>query len=528
MFFLRGLIVSVLLAAASGAAERPNVLLAIADDWSYGHAGGYGCDWVETPNFDRVASEGVLFRNHYTPNAKCAPSRACLLTGRNSWQLEDAANHVPFFPAKFRGYPEALKDAGYIVGWTGKGWSPGVAKRADGAPRSLTGKGWNERLEEPPTSGISPNDYASNFADFVAAAGDTPWCFWYGALEPHRGYEYGTGARLGGKSIGDIDRVPAYWPDDDVVRNDMLDYALEVEHFDQHLGRMLRTLEEQGELDNTLVIVTSDHGMPFPRVKGQAYVDSNHIPLAIRWPAKITKPGRTVDDYVRMIDLAPTILVAAGVTPEASGMAPITGKSLAPLLEADRSGQINPGRDHVVIGKERHDIGRPHDAGYPIRGIVTQKWLYVHNYETDRWPAGNPETGYLNCDASPTKTKVLDAWGTDGNHLWRLSFGKRSADELYDLTSDGDCVHNLAANPQHGETLKKLKERMEAELTADGDPRMAGRGAEFDAYPYANAANRGFYKRFEQGERPPAKWVAPSDFRPEQNPDPTPQSRRDR
>ncbi len=89
-------------------AKRPNILFAIADDWSYGHASAYGSTWVKTPAFDRVAREGLLFTRAYTPNAKCAPSRACLLTGRNSWQLKEAANHFPFFPSEFKTYAEAL------------------------------------------------------------------------------------------------------------------------------------------------------------------------------------------------------------------------------------------------------------------------------------------------------------------------------------------------------------------------------------------------------------------------------------
>src|ERR671923_314915 len=82
--------------------SRPNILFAIADDWSFGHAGAYGARWVRTPAFDRVAREGLLFSRAYTPNAKCAPSRSILLTGRHSWQLDEAANHVPFFPSKFK------------------------------------------------------------------------------------------------------------------------------------------------------------------------------------------------------------------------------------------------------------------------------------------------------------------------------------------------------------------------------------------------------------------------------------------
>lgn len=295
-------------------ATRPNILFAIADDWSYGHAGAYGARWTNTPAFDRVAREGVLFTRAYTPNAKCAPSRAIILTGRNSWQLEEAANHIPFFPAKFRTWAEAIGAHGYFTGVTAKGWAPGVANDASGKPREMAGHPFNQHRTRPSASGIADNDYAANFADFLnAAPRDQPWSFWYGALEPHRAYEYGSGVKKGGKKLSDIERVPDYWPDNEIVRNDMLDYAYEVEHFDQRLARMLALLEARGQLDNTVVIATSDHGMPFPRVKGQAYQSSNHVPLAIMWKRGIRVAGRTVDDYVSFADLAPTLIELAGL-----------------------------------------------------------------------------------------------------------------------------------------------------------------------------------------------------------------------
>ncbi len=491
----------------------PNILLALADDWGYGHAGAYGCRWVKTPAFDRVAREGILFTHAYTPNAKCAPSRACILTGRNSWQLKAACNHVCFFPPQFKTYAEALSERGYFVGKTCKGWAPGVARDADGRPRVLDGKSFDARKAPPPARGIGGNDYAGNFEDFLEAVPKgIPWCFWYGSIEPHRGYEFGSGAARGGKKISDVDRVPGYWPDGEVVRNDMLDYAFEVEHFDRHLGRMLESLERRGMLEDTLVVVTSDHGMPFPRCKGQAYDSSNRVPLAIMWKRGIGNPGRTVDDYVSFIDLAPTFVELAGLKWEETGMAPAAGRSLVEIFRAGKGGRVVQSRDHVLIGKERHDVGRPNDWGYPIRGIVKDGWLYLHNFETARWPAGNPETGYLNCDGGPTKTDILNARRRDpADRCWALCFGRRPAEELYDLGKDPDCLENLAGRSEHGDRRDSLRKLLFGELKAQEDPRMLGRGGVFEAYHYAGG-ERGFYERYMKGERPRAGWVNPSDF----------------
>ncbi|MGI9176074.1 MAG: sulfatase-like hydrolase/transferase, partial [Rhodothermales bacterium] len=270
--------------SAATAPERPNILFAIADDASFPHFGAYGATWVRTPAFDRVAAEGLLFARAYTPNAKCAPSRSAILTGRNSWQLEEAANHVPFFPEKFTVYTEALAAHDYFTGYTGKGWAPGVAEK-DGRPRRLTGQPFSEHKADPPAEYISDNDYAANFEAFLdAVPEEAPFVFWYGGIEPHRRYEYGAGLRQGGKKLSDVEAVYPFWPDTDTVRTDLLDYAFEIEYFDRHLGRMLDLLEARGELENTLVVVTSDNGMPFPRIKGQEYELSNHMPLAMRWP----------------------------------------------------------------------------------------------------------------------------------------------------------------------------------------------------------------------------------------------------
>ncbi|MEZ6134362.1 MAG: sulfatase [Pirellulaceae bacterium] len=495
------------------AADRPNILFAIADDWSFGHASAYECQWVATPNFDRVAREGILFTRAFTPNAKCAPSRATILTGRYSWQLEEAGNHMAVFPVKFGSFMERLAADGYSAGYTGKGWGPGVANNATGQPRAITGKNFSRLKTKPPTQHISNNDYAGNFAAFLQSQNESqPWVFWYGATEPHRAYEFQSGVRLG-KKLADIDRVPNYWPDNETIRNDMLDYAVEVEHFDTHLGRILEHLSAAGQLDNTLVVVTSDHGMPFPRVKGQAYVHSNHIPLAIRWPKGIQGQGRVVNDFVNFTDLAPTFLQAAGIAAPQPIMQPISGRSLFDIFASSQSGQVTPARDHVLVGKERHDTGRPDDQGYPIRGICQGDWLYLKNFETDRWPAGNPETGYLNCDGGPTKTNILNLRrNAQDTRWWELAFGKRPSEEFFNLALDPDCATNVADAERYQDVIASLRTRMEQELKEQGDPRMLGRGEIFDQYPYSDSKTGQFYNRWKSGEKMSAGWVEPTDF----------------
>jgi N-sulfoglucosamine sulfohydrolase len=491
--FLLAISLSTSIFAQNRSDVKPNILFAIADDWSYGHAGVFGCNWVKTPGMDRVARDGVLFTNAYTPTAKCSTSRACILTGRNPWQLKAAVNHASYFPAEFKSFPEALGENGYFTGMTGKGWGPGIAEDAAGKKREMAGQPFDKRSIKPPIRTMSGNDYASNFSDFLdAAPDDKPWCFWYGGHEPHRPYLYGSGVSAGGKKLSDIDRVPACWPDTEEVRNDMLDYAFKTEYFDNHLSRMLADLEKRGLLENTLVVVTSDNGMPFPHNKGYAYQNSNHLPLAIMWKNGIAKAGRQVEDYISFIDFAPTFLEVAGVSQAQSGMAPITGRSLTELFVSEKSGKVVPERDHALIGKERNDTGRPKDVGYPIRGMVKEGMLYLHNFETDRWPGGNPETGYTDSDDGPTKTAVLKTEHLPGQkHFWELSFGKLPFDQLFDVVKDPDCITNLAAS----RSVDAYKAELFAKLKQQEDPRMLGKSHLFDEYPTASQGARGRYEK---------------------------------
>lgn len=476
--------------------KQPNILFCIADD--AGHMSAYGTNWVNTPNFDYVADNGILFNNFYTCNSKSGPSRAAIITGRNSWQLEEACNHWTNFPLKFKSFVEVLTENGYNTGFTGKGWGPGYAKNANGKNRLLTGRKWNNIKTTPPTTEISSIDYFENFKLFMKKRNkEKPFFFWYGCLEPHRKYEYCSSERYG-KKIEDIDSVPQYWPDNAVVRRDMLDYAVEVEYFDRHLGDMLKYLDEIGELDNTIVIVTSDHNMPFPRCKGQAYYHSNHIPMAIMWKDGLVKPGRIENDFYSVIDIAPTVLDLAGLKEKDTKMEPITGYSMVDLIK-NRKNKID--RSFVLIGKERHDVGRPDDVGYPMRAIINNEYLYIRNYETGRWPSGNPETGYMDVDSSPTKTEVLKCRKDPStNYIWQLCMGKRVDEELYNIKEDPECINNLAFDSQYSEVLNKMKEKLENNLIKQNDPRMFGKGDMFEKYPFRYKLLYNFYNRMKKGE----------------------------
>lgn len=456
--------------AAEATAARPNVLFIIADDASRHFGQACGCNWVKTPNIDRLAKSGLVFDNAYTPTSKCAPSRASILTGRNPWQLEDAANHQPYFPAKFMAISEALAKAGVQTGGAGKTWGPGEAKLADGSQRDFALGG----------GGKDANNPGAGLTAFLKKrTPGTPFFYWFGSHYPHRSYKVDSGIAAG-KKPSDIDKVPAYWPDNELIRRDMLDYAIEVEAYDAQVGSLLDALDASGEAKNTLIIVTSDHGMPFPRVKGHTYDDAHHIPFIAAWPAGIVQSGRRVPEFISFIDLAPTFLELFGVDGVAQGMSRITGRSFTDLFLNEAKGE----RGKVIVGRERNDVlarpGSPAGLGYPARAIRSGNLFYVHNFAPDRWPCGDPELGLKDTDASPSKTLATQSGEKDP--FWQHAFGKRPAEQLFDLERDPDCVVNLAADPAFAGKLAALRETLMSELTKQNDPRALGQGEVFDQY----------------------------------------------
>ncbi|MGJ8642129.1 MAG: sulfatase family protein [Luteolibacter sp.] len=470
-------------AADDTAPSKPNILFCIADDASMRSFGAYGGKTVPTPVFDRLASEGALFKNAYVNNPKCSPARACLLTGRFTWQLKEAADHYAHFPSEFKVYPELLKQTGYHVGCTGKGWGPGTYDSAD----NPAGHEYNAIKLKQPFKGIHNIDYAANFDAFLEEKNSTqPFCFWLGVYEPHRPYEKGSGLKSGLK-LEDAE-LPPFYPDNEIVRSDLLDYAVEIKWFDTQIGRAITALENRGFLENTLIIITSDHGMPFPRIKGQLYDEGCHVPMVAVWKGVI-QPGRVIDDFVNFPDVAPTFMEVAGLAAHPQ----MTGKSFLDVLRSEKSGQIDPSRSYVLLGKERHDTGRASEGGtnlaYPVRAIRTKDFLYVHNIKPELWPTGNPEFGLRNCDASPTKEYLTSLAPSDKDFkFYEISFGKRPEEELYQIQKDPDCINNLASNPEYDSLKQQLRKQMEADLTDQRDPRTLGQGDVFDHYPYVGPA----------------------------------------
>ena len=467
--------------------KRPNILFAISDDQSYPYASAYGTTGISTPAFDKVAKSGMLFHNAFVAAPQCSPSRAAILTGKNIWQLEEAGTHSSYFPKKFTVFTELLKNSGYKTGFTGKPWGPGNFKDA-GWNNNPVGPAYDQyHYEEKPNAGFSSVNYFANFEDFINERNqDEPFFFWYGGYEPHRRYEYNSGVEAG-KQLDNVMK-PEFLPEDSITLTDLADFTFEIEWFDNHLGKMLDLLEAKGELENTIVIVTSDNGMPFPYAKANLQEFGTHVPLAIAWPNK-WQSARETAALVSMIDIAPTLLEATGLDiPD-----DMTGKSMIPLLKTDKNY-----REFVYTGRERHTHARPDNLSYPARAVRSEDYLYIRNFKPDRWPAGNPVPegvennegdgfmsfgiGYNDIDSSPTKTFVFEH-PEDFPEAYKLAFEKRPQEELYNIKEDPYCIKNLATETAMDEIKEKLSKQLDAVLLEEKDPRMLGYGDIFESYP---------------------------------------------
>lgn len=439
--------------------DRPNILFAISDDQSFAHTGAAGDPVVRTPAFDRVAANGVRFSHAFCSSPSCTPSRGAILSGQHCFRLREGANLWSTLPADIPVYTELLEQAGYRVGFSGKGWGPGDYQ-AGGRSRNPAGESY-ESFEAFDRHG-EPGE---------------PFCFWLGGRDPHRPYELGSGLRSGLR-LDDV-VVPQFLPDAPEIRSDMLDYFFEIERFDRSLLGILDRLEKTGRLDNTLVVVTSDNGMPFPRAKTNLYDYGARMPLAVSWPARI-RPGRVVDDFVSLTDLGPTFLAAAGAVP----LPDASGSSLLPILDSGRSGRIELSRDHVVLARERHTLRRVGGVGYPMRALRTYESLYIRNYETDRWPAGDPPR-FGDIDASPSKEYLMDRREMpEVSQYFELACAKRPAEELYDHAFATDQTLNHASSQQYKPIVSAAATRLKGILQEAGDPRAAGSGEQWDDFPY--------------------------------------------
>jgi len=517
-------------ASAEAAESRPNILLLFADDWGryascYAPLDGPGGmnDVVRTPHFDAVAREGVIFRRAHVSAPSCTPCRSALLTGQHFWRTGTGSIlRGAVWDASLPSFPPLLEQAGYHLGYAHKVWGPGSPANAPFERRHAvaTPGGRINQFSEHATRLVEKGrtieeakaeilaEARDTFRQFLARRpGDTPFFFWFGPTNVHRPWVNGSGTRLWGIDPDDLrGRLPPHLPDVPEVRQDVADYLGEIAAWDATIGTILAELDAAGLRDDTLVVISGDHGPPgFPHGKCNLYGFGTGVCLSITGPG--VRGGRVVDDLTSLTDLAPTFLEAAGLPVPAV----MTGRTLWPVLGAEDSGLVDPTRSQVFTGRERHvDMARADFKPYPQRAIRTATHALIINFRPDRWPLGDPyrlagpsepterelETETFvtlpDEDAGPAKAWLVRARHTDP---WRAHFewvyGKRPRHELYDLVKDPHETTNVADDPAYADVLADLEDRLMDELERTGDPRLVDDGRFYETPPMAAPAPPG-------------------------------------
>ena len=426
--------------------KRPNILFFITDDESWIERTAYGWSNLPTPNFDRIAEQGALFTHAFTSAPSCAPSRASVLTGRNFWELEQGAFIQSYLPKKFPLFTNILAENGYHVGHTEKTWGPGAF--LEEGHTEFSGASYNHATTEQSIAGITINDYAANFDLFLKDRKEgQPFFFWAGVYEPHgpdgpENYkllekEYGIG-------LDQIQLLPGV-ADTKENRQARGNYLYEIGYADKHLGRMLASLEALDEIDNTIIVVTSDNGTPISRDqalvgKASAYDLGVHVPMAIMWPAGV-KAGREVSDFVSFTDLAPSFLEAAEIDlPEV-----LSGKSLLPILNSGKSGRIDAQRDFIVTGLEWHGEFDP--VSRSSRSIRDDRFAYIVHFNNVA------ENGtYLSKEEAIRPVKI----------------------EFYDLQTDPWQLNDLSDSVKYQGEIERLAKKFHENGLRTNDPRITG------------------------------------------------------
>lgn len=523
---MRILLIYLLLAAGCSSPEqnqKPNILFAFADDLGkyascYADQPGNGIwqQMISTPAIDRVAKEGVLFNNAHVNAPSCTPCRSSILSGQYFYRTNlGAILQGAIWDESIPTYPLILEKAGYHIGFTYKVWSPGTPRDAGYGgernkyePAGTRFRQFSQNVYKMREQGKTIDEakqelldeVEQNFQSFLDSLEQgQPFAYWFGPTNTHRKWIAGSGKELWNIDPDRLEgNMPPFLPDVAIVREDFADYLGEVMAFDAGLQVLINMIEEAGEFDNTFLVVSGDHGFPgVSNGKCNLYDFGTNVPLAIRYPSKVPG-GRVVDDFVSLMDLAPTFLEIAGETPTEQ----MTGRSLLPVLSSNKQGLIDQTRDFVITGRERHVAhAREGNLPYPQRALRTKDYLYIINFKPDRWPMGNPSEDEADLDfntlanntfitagdydASPTKAWIVQHKDEEENQVYyQYAFGKRPKEELYVNAEDPFQINNVAGQEQYATIQKELNDRLMTVLRETGDPRVLGDGDTFDNLPY--------------------------------------------
>jgi N-sulfoglucosamine sulfohydrolase len=433
-------------APAARGAEVPNILLVLSDDQSWAHLGCYGNPDIKTPNIDAFAREGMRFDRYYVGTPQCVPSRATLMTGRSAIAVQNTRFSAPL-AADYRTYLETLKDkGGYFTGVAGRTYHLDGGALPPETQKVFEEHGlktFSKRLDYVKTTGQRP-EMIAQYREFLdAVPKGKPFALQLCFSDPHRPLD--KNAIPTPHDPAKI-KLPAFYPDTRLVREDFARYYDEISRFDSDVRTVLAELQKRGLADNTLVVVSADNGAAQFRGKGTLYEFGIHCPLIVRWPGKV-KPGSTSSELISGEDVAPTFLAAAGVEIPKE----ISGRNFLRLREGEK---YSP-REYVFAQRGAHGSGLPtNSAAFDLgRCVVSKKYKLIYNA---LWQIPYHPVDF----AGDAMWKELVQMNKDGKlppELAALYFAPtRPMFELYDLENDPNELKNLAGTADATEE-RKLK-----------------------------------------------------------------------
>jgi N-sulfoglucosamine sulfohydrolase len=435
---LAGLMVLFLAITPAFAADRPNIVFIGAEDISP-DLGVYGNKFVQTPNLDRLASQGVRFNRCFTHAPVCAPSRSGLITGR--YPISFGTHHMrsKLAVAPPETFTHMLRSEGYYVSWPGK--TDFNFDVPDGAFDDT--KNWMKqgigKLKQP---FFAYTNYAGTHESQIRTPAE---------VSAERTKRLKPEQRVDPAKV----ELPPYYPDTPIVRRDVANYLENITALDYYVGDVLKAIQDAGLADNTIVVFWGDHGWGMPRGKRWCYDSGTRCPLIVKWPGKI-KPGTVREDLVAVVDFAPTFLTMAGVG---------IPKGLQGQTMLTAAGEANPSpRKFAYSARDRMD-----ETLDRIRSVRDERYRYVRNFM--------PELPYAQIVRYGEHMPTMQVWrrlNAEGKleGAQKLFFAPtKPNEELYDTQNDPHEIHNLidSPTPEQQGRLKALREAMDAWIVQTGD-----------------------------------------------------------
>lgn len=409
-----------------GGMNRPNVIyLHSHDTGRYVQPYGYA---IRTPNIQRLAEQGLLFRQAHNAAPTCSPSRAALLTGMcpHSAGQFGLVNRGFDLPEPRHHLVHTLRAAGYHTALAG-------VQHVRRDPRTI---GYHQLLKP---GSRKAREVAPAAAEFLAAAPAQPFFLTVGFGETHREFPPPAPA-----DDARYLRPPAPLPDTPETRADVAAFQASATDLDHGIGLVLGALDAAGLAENTLVICTTDHGLPFPRMKCNLTDHGTGVMLILRGPGGFGG-GRVSDALVSQVDLFPTLCELLEIDPPEW----LQGRSLLPLVRGEVA-EIND----AVFAEVNY-----HGQYEPQRMIRTRRWKYIRRYLDRTVPS------LANCDNSPSKELLLRRGWADL---------RMAEEQLYDLTFDPNEAANLAHHAHHADVMAELRERLTRWMEETDDPILRG------------------------------------------------------